>query len=740
MASFDSFSSSFIPQIQRPRESLLHSLRERERGANRTKSHVIAARRLYRSIHPNTTIHGVDCQFSNLKKFTPCGQYLIGMSKNYRAVHIYRFKGSGNPPEERMTESIRFKDFFELKHETLVPKESELLSKDFCLVTANGRFIIVAAVSPNTGTSSDNRMYPCSLSCIPNLETIVFYVVELETGKIVDKREFKNESITVPHHLGVSLYDSLFAVMLIQSQAIQIIHIKSNGKMIDLHRIGWFNHEDDELVLARYRDFNENYLARQTIKSASPYYHLGYNLKDEDMGDLRTKDRLDSFALAPTMPNTAEFSVDATYHQVPSSSSSSIGHPSRPAHPNQSFISQLAYNNQSVYCDEPHSQMISGIKQRLMAYLFRKAFNADDGGAALRHFHLTFHQFANLTMWRMQLLDESTLLIKFGKLDCVVGRPADSTYQTAFFVFYDIRTTEILAVYDNASEEFLKLYEAWADQFCATAYTTAGRDKRHYSSTCSNNIYAKDNLKKTQYGMRHARNGGIAQAIKRSLCVLPYSPQSLSDSPYLDQALFSYDEKVVSASDRQRPCQDFPIKFYLRGSGQLRFKIHLFKPGSLNGNNNIGNSSSNVNRGEAFNSMAVFDPAARNNNMISHPNHNGIGIGNNIHATININNNNNNNNINHNNAGDNIGNGTINTNMNMNMNMNINMNVNMNMNMNNNSTNNNTTAASNAIVRSKRFVTFIPHPFEPFIISVIQIPSQPPVLNLHLYRSDAEPL
>lgn len=90
----------------------------------------------------------------------------------------------------------------------------------------------------------------------------------------------------------------------------------------------------------------------------------------------------------------------------------------------------------------------------------------------------------------------------------LIWQQTDVTYQTAFFVFYDIYTTEILAVYDNASEEFLRLYESWADQFCATAYTTAGKDKRHYSSTCSNNIYAKDHLKKTQYGMRHARNGG----------------------------------------------------------------------------------------------------------------------------------------------------------------------------------------------------------------------------------------
>ncbi|KAG0302904.1 acid phosphatase det1 [Dissophora globulifera] len=594
------------------------------------------------------------------------------MSKNQRAVHIYRFKGSGGPPEERPTESLHFKDFFELKHETVVWKETEMLSKDFCLVTANNRFIIVAAVSPCTGGSADGQAYPCSLNCIPNLDTVVFYVVELATGKIVDKREFKNEYITIAHHTGVSLYDSLFAVMLIQSQAIQIMHIKNNGKLIDLHRIGWFNHDDDELVLARYRDFNEQYIAQQSIKSTSPFYHSGYSLKDEDFGDPRAKDRFDSFALAPTMSSMAEFSADATYHQVPSSSTSNIGMPPRTTPLAQSYMSQLTYSHS--HHDEPNSQTISGIKQRLMAYLFRKAFNADDGGAALRHFHLTFQQFANLVMWRMQFLDESTLLIKFGKLDCVVGRQADNTYQTAFFVFYDIHTTEILAVYDNASEEFLRLYEAWADQFCATAYTTAGKDKRHYSSTCSNNIYAKDHLKKTQYGMRHARNGG---------------PQSLSDSPYLDQALFSYDEKVISASDRQRQCQDFPIKFYLRGSGELRFKIHLFKPGTGGGGSGSGTGISNSMASGIHTNNALH---ALNGNMMTNNN------------TVGGNNNNNN------------GATTATT------------------------ATATTTASTMGMSRSKRFVTFISHPFEPFMISIIQHHLQPTVLNLHLHRSDVEPL
>ncbi|KAK3828274.1 MAG: De-etiolated protein 1 Det1-domain-containing protein [Benniella sp.] len=670
MTSFDSYSSC-LPQIRRPKESLLGSLRARELGAHRGKSHVVVSRRMYRSVYPNTTIHGVDCQ-SYLKKFTPCGQYLIGMSKTNRAVHIYRFKGSGGPPEERPTESLKFKDFFKLAHETVVLKESEALSKDFCLVTANGRFIIVAAITLNTAVPSEAQEHPCSLNCIPNLDTYVFYVIELETGMIVDKREFKNDNITVAHHSGVSLYDSMFAVMLVQSQAIQIIHIKNNGKMIDLHRIGWFNHPDDELVLARYRDFNEQYIAQQSKIPTSPFYRRGCSLKDDDFGDHRVKDRLDSFTHAPTISSKVEYSADATYHQVPSSSASNIGITSRIGQHNHSYLSQMVYSQS--HQDEPHSQTISGIKQRLMAYLFRKAYNADDGGAALRHFHLTFQQFTSLVMWRMQLLDESTLLIKFGKLDCVVGRQTDITYQTAFFVFYDIYTTEILAVYDNASEEFLRLYEAWADQFCATAYTTAGKDKRHYSSTCSNNIYAKDHLKKTQYGMRHARNGGTAQAVKRSLCVLPYSPQSLSDSPYLDHALFSYDEKVISASDRQRPCQDFPIKFYLRGSGELKFKIHLFKPGPHGGNHGVVGTNTTT----AMTGINQTGANTVNANILAHVGNAMIVNGNNVAAAM----------------------------------------------------------GSGSMIRSKRFATFIAHPFEPFIISIIQYQVQPSSLNLHVYRSD----
>ncbi|KAG0076666.1 acid phosphatase det1, partial [Podila epicladia] len=328
----------------------------------------------------------------------------------------------------------------------------------------------------------------------------------------------------------------------------------------------------------------------------------------------------------------------------------------------------------------PHSQTISGIKQRLVTFLFRKAFNANDGGAALRQFHLTFQQFANLAMWRMQFLDESTMLIKFGKLDCVIGRQADSTFQTAFFVIYNIHTTQIQEVYDNASEEFLRIYESCADQFCAIAYSTAGPHKRHYSSTCSNNIYTKDLLRKTQFGMRHARNGGSAQAVKRSLCVLPFSPQSFSDSPYFDLSLFSYDEKVISATDRQRPCQDFPIKFYLRDSGELKFKIQLFHP-------NGGTS------GSSYMGMPGIGPG------LGPPG--GLGGGGAIIGTG--------------------GPATATTSTN-----------NTNTNTNNSNSNN------GPLLRSKRVATFIAHPTEPFLISVIHQHLQPVTVNFHIRIPDSD--
>nr|GEX98973.1 hypothetical protein [Tanacetum cinerariifolium] len=65
--------------------------------------------------------------------------------------------------------------------------------------------------------------------------------------------------------------------------------------------------------------------------------------------------------------------------------------------------------------------------------------------------------------------------------------------------------------------------------------------------------------------------------VKKVLASLPFNCQSQSPSPYFDQSLFRFDEKLISAADRHRQSTDHPIKFILRRPPYtLKFKI---KPG-----------------------------------------------------------------------------------------------------------------------------------------------------------------
>lgn len=65
----------------------------------------------------------------------------------------------------------------------------------------------------------------------------------------------------------------------------------------------------------------------------------------------------------------------------------------------------------------------------------------------------------------------------------------------------------------------------------------------------------------------------VTQSIKRVLSSVPFNPQSFSESPYYDMQLYSYDEKVINAADRVRPCQEYPCKFYDRKTGRFKFKL-----------------------------------------------------------------------------------------------------------------------------------------------------------------------
>ena len=65
----------------------------------------------------------------------------------------------------------------------------------------------------------------------------------------------------------------------------------------------------------------------------------------------------------------------------------------------------------------------------------------------------------------MQLLDEAHILIKYASEEVVTMKTSDPNSQASFFVVYNMISTEVVAVFENSSEEFLELYEQFNDYF-----------------------------------------------------------------------------------------------------------------------------------------------------------------------------------------------------------------------------------------------------------------------------------
>ncbi|XP_038073823.1 DET1 homolog [Patiria miniata] len=212
---------------------------------------------------------------------------------------------------------------------------------------------------------------------------------------------------------------------------------------------------------------------------------------------------------------------------------------------------------------------INSLKHRLLVYLWRQANHQGTPGA-MRRFFQYFDYFRWLRMWKIQLLDENHLLIKYASEDVVTLRTQDPNSQPSFFVVYNMLTTEVVAVFENTSEELLELFENFCDLFRnATLHAHA-----QFTCSASSNIYARQIQRRFKHTIINARYGGHTEAVKRLLAQLPISSQSYSSSPYLDLSLFSYDDKWVSVMERPKACGDHPIRFYSRDSGILKFKIH----------------------------------------------------------------------------------------------------------------------------------------------------------------------
>lgn len=219
-------------------------------------------------------------------------------------------------------------------------------------------------------------------------------------------------------------------------------------------------------------------------------------------------------------------------------------------------IGRFLYDDDEMIlnCNPISDLMLNSLKQKLLSFLFTQAYNITDINrrcSALIQFYRKFDILNNLCMWRLQILDENNLILKYVLTKELINNNVD--HYPSIFVFYDVSKKEIFAVYD---ENFFQLYENFADNLIQ--YNVPIK----FPCSITSSYHARNNYEK------YKRN------VKKFLYQFPLSSQSFSSCPYLDFALFSYDVKHISSFDRAKMCEDNQVKFFGL-DGAFKFKLDI---------------------------------------------------------------------------------------------------------------------------------------------------------------------
>lgn len=486
-------------------QNIVHDLKRREINHNIRGTYFNRTRCFYQQLVPNLSVLNVEKPPCYLRKFSPDGKFFIAISYDQTSLEIFDFLGSeaaGNLtnsvkgdviPSEGGSMSVQynqirmkiFSQFLQKRHVVRVTIGDEVLNRECSLFTDDGRYVIVGS-SHQLHEDVASRYYDIyrnNESITPNskllLEDYTVFVIDLKTGVVCDRKQFKMDKIYLSHNQGLCLYGSVLAILSVQQQTIHVFKISPQGTLIQVRTIGRFCYDDDEFF---------------------------YNQTSQVL----------------------------------------------PRQLNRPFSDKT----------------INSLKHRLIAYLYRASLNGHlEYGT--RGLHWVMEDLLALRLSKLQLLDESHLLLKYAMEEVVTFRNGQPNNTPSLFVVYNMDTTEITGVYEHTSPQLLEIMENFHDHF--------RNSWRHlqpqFPSSPSSSIYARRIQQMFKTTLIVAKNGGQREAISRMLTQLPISAQSYSCSPYLDHALFSYDDKWISQLERPKTCSDHPIRFFTRESGMLRFCI-----------------------------------------------------------------------------------------------------------------------------------------------------------------------
>ena len=278
----------------------------------------------------------------------------MAFSADQTSVELYEYQGPAAAESllrgllgdevglEEQGSSVRsqiFHTLFKLRHSINVTQNGEQLNRECSLFSLDSCFMVVGSAA---FVAEESQLHyfdvyrnneSVSLSPRVPLEDYTLYLIDIENGRLCDKRTFKVDKIFLSHNQGLYLHKNTLAVLSVQHQLIHLFLIErdpllGDGRFVDVRSIGRFCYEDDEFILCGSRPAREGGRSR----SVRPFRETAINC----------------------------------------------------------------------------------LKHRFLTFMFRRAMADDDEcKTKLRKFYQNFDQLCALRMWKMQLLDDNHLLIKY---------------------------------------------------------------------------------------------------------------------------------------------------------------------------------------------------------------------------------------------------------------------------------------------------------------------------------------
>lgn len=187
-------------------QNIVHRLRNREHNFKTEISYL----EFYQCVYPNLTVTNIEKPQCYLRKFSPCGRYLIAFSSDQASLEIYEFRGcsaAGDLFGETWTEEvvpnnnnkdkayeIRSKIFdklFKLKHVVNMDGSEKQLNRECSLFCNDGKHVIISAailisdeLRPHFYELYTNNEFISTTANCP-LEDYTLYIVDLIEGKFI---------------------------------------------------------------------------------------------------------------------------------------------------------------------------------------------------------------------------------------------------------------------------------------------------------------------------------------------------------------------------------------------------------------------------------------------------------------------------------------------------------------------------------------------------------------------------